>query len=246
VAALAAEWNATVERVTAATNAERPSDAQVLGAVNRSAPRDAIVVCAAGGLPGELHKLWRTSAPGGYHLEYGFSCMGYEIAGGLGVKMARPEQEVFVLVGDGSYLMLNSELATSVMLGQKLTVMVLDNRGYGCINRLQRATGGASFNNLFDHVDHRADPALIDFAGHARALGAEAEKVASIGDLETALERARGSSKTSVIVIDTDPLITTEEGGYWWDVAVPAASERAEVRAARAAYERAFARQKLA
>jgi 3D-(3,5/4)-trihydroxycyclohexane-1,2-dione acylhydrolase (decyclizing) len=246
VAALAAEWNATVERVTAATNAERPSDAQVLGAVNRSAPRDAIVVCAAGGLPGELHKLWRTGAPGGYHLEYGFSCMGYEIAGGLGVKMARPEQDVFVLVGDGSYLMLNSELATSVMLGQKLTVMVLDNRGYGCINRLQRATGGASFNNLFDHVDHRADPALIDFAGHARALGAEAEKVASIGDLETALERARGSSKTSVIVIDTDPLITTEEGGHWWDVAVPEASERGEVRAARAAYERAFARQKLA
>jgi 3D-(3,5/4)-trihydroxycyclohexane-1,2-dione acylhydrolase (decyclizing) len=132
------------------------------------------------------------------------------------------------------------------MLGQKLTVMVLDNRGYGCINRLQRATGGASFNNLFDHVDHRADPALIDFAGHARALGAEAEKVASIGDLETALERARGSSKTSVIVIDTDPLITTEEGGHWWDVAVPEASERGEVRAARAAYERAFARQKLA
>jgi 3D-(3,5/4)-trihydroxycyclohexane-1,2-dione acylhydrolase (decyclizing) len=240
------EWNDVVERVTATTNAERPSDAQVLGAVNRHAPRDAIVVCAAGGLPGELHKLWRTGAPGGYHLEYGFSCMGYEIAGGLGVKLARPEQEVFVLVGDGSYLMLNSELATAVMLGQKLTVIVLDNRGYGCINRLQRATGGASFNNLFDHVDHMAEPAPVDFAGHAQALGAQAEKVAGIADLEAALERARGSSRTSVIVIDTDPMITTAEGGYWWDVAVPEASERTEVRTARATYERALARQKLA
>ena len=245
-AALAAEWNATVDRITAVTNAPRPSDAQVLGAVNRQAPRDAVVVCAAGGLPGELHKLWRTGAPGGYHLEYGFSCMGYEIAGGLGVKMADPGREVFVLVGDGSYLMLNSELATAVMLGRKLTVVVLDNRGYGCINRLQRATGGASFNNLFDHVDHMAEPAMVDFAGHARALGAEAEKVAGIADLETALERARGSERTHVIVIDTDPLITTAEGGHWWDVAVPEASERAEVLAAHADYERARARQKLA
>jgi 3D-(3,5/4)-trihydroxycyclohexane-1,2-dione acylhydrolase (decyclizing) len=132
------------------------------------------------------------------------------------------------------------------MLGQKLTVVVLDNRGYGCIDRLQRVCGGASFNNLFDHVDHMADPALVDFAGHARSLGAEAEKVASIADLEAALERARASSRTSVIVIDTDPLITTEEGGHWWDVAVPEASERAEVRQARAAYERALTRQKLA
>ncbi len=246
VRSLRQDWDAVVDRVTAATNAERPSDAQVLGAVNRNAARDAIVVCAAGGLPGELHKLWRTGAPGGYHLEYGFSCMGYEIAGGLGVKMAQPGREVFVLVGDGSYLMLNSELATAVMLGVKLTVVVLDNRGFGCINRLQRAAGGASFNNLFDHVDHMADPAVVDFAGHARALGAEAEKVKSIADLEAALERARGSNRTSVIVIDTDPLVTTEEGGAWWDVAVPETSARGEVRAARAAYEQALMRQKLA
>ena len=224
----------------------RPSDAQVLGAVNRAAARDAIVVCAAGGLPGELHKLWRTGAPGGYHLEYGFSCMGYEIAGGLGVKLAEPGREVFVLVGDGSYLMLNSELATAVMLGQKLIVVVLDNRGYGCINRLQRATGGASFNNLFDHVDHIADPALIDFAGHARALGAEAEKVAGIGELELALKRAKASDRSYVIVIDTDPLVTTQEGGAWWDVAVPETSARAEVRTAREAYEQALMKQKLA
>jgi 3D-(3,5/4)-trihydroxycyclohexane-1,2-dione acylhydrolase (decyclizing) len=245
VDSLRAEWFRIVERVTAASNVERPSDAQVLGAVNRSAPRDSIVVCAAGGLPGELHKLWRPGEPGGYHLEYGFSCMGYEIAGGLGAKMAQPEREVFVLVGDGSYLMLNSELATSVMLGHKLTVVLLDNRGYGCINRLQRETGGASFNNLFDHVDHMVDPAQVDFAGHARALGAAAEKVQSIADLELALARAKASSKSYVIVIDTDPLITTEEGGAWWDVAVPETSNRYEVREAYKAYAKAQTRQKL-
>ncbi len=132
-----AEWNATVDHVTAASNVELPTDAQVVGAVNRAAGDDGVVVCAAGGLPGELHKLWRAKKPNGYHMEYGFSCMGYEIAGGLGVKMALPEREVFVMVGDGSYMMLNSELQTSVMLGQKLIVTVLDNRGYGCINRLQ-------------------------------------------------------------------------------------------------------------
>jgi 3D-(3,5/4)-trihydroxycyclohexane-1,2-dione acylhydrolase (decyclizing) len=240
------EWSRVVDRVTAASNVERPSDAQVLGAVNRSAPGDAIVVCAAGGLPGELHKLWRAGGPGGYHLEYGFSCMGYEIAGGLGVKLAHPEREVFVLVGDGSYLMLNSELATAVMLGRKLTVVVLDNRGYGCINRLQRATGGASFNNLFDHVDHVADPAEIDFAGHARALGAAAEKAQSIADLELALARARESDRSYAIVIDTDPLVTTQEGGAWWDVAVPETSARDEVREAHEANAKARARQKLA
>ena len=134
--------------VTAPSNAEFPSDAQVIGAVQRAAPPDAIVVCAAGGLPGELHKLWQAQQVGTYHLEYGYSCMGYEIAGGLGVKLARPEREVIVMVGDGSYLMLNSEIATSVMLGLKLTIVLLDNGGFGCIDRLQRATGGEPFNNL--------------------------------------------------------------------------------------------------
>ena len=131
-----------------------PSDAQVIGAVQQAVADDAVVVCAAGGLPGELHKLWRTSSPGGYHLEYGYSCMGYEIAGGLGVKMAEPDREVVVMVGDGSYLMMNSELATSVMLGRKLIVVLLDNRGYGCINRLQQATGSAGFNNLLADSRH--------------------------------------------------------------------------------------------
>ena len=235
-AALVEEWNGAVDRVTSPTNAPLATDAQVIGAVNRAAEARDVVVCAAGGLPGELHKLWRAGSPNGYHMEYGFSCMGYEIAGGLGVKMARPDREVFVMVGDGSYMMMNSELQTSVMLGRKLIVTVLDNRGFGCINRLQRACGGESFNNLIENVDHRADDGWIDFAGHARSLGAVSEKVAGIAELEQALQRARRSDRTYVVVIDTDPNPTTEAGGAWWDVAVPEVSERAQVGEAFAAY----------
>jgi 3D-(3,5/4)-trihydroxycyclohexane-1,2-dione acylhydrolase (decyclizing) len=214
-----------------------PSDAQVIGAVGRWARNETTVVCAAGGLPGELHKLWRPARAGGYHVEYGFSCMGYEIAGGLGVKLAEPEREVVVMVGDGSYLMLNSEIATAVMLGLKLVIVVLDNRGFGCINRLQKATGGAPFNNLL--ADSRQKhPAAIDFAAHAAALGAESEKVPDVVALSAALERARAVPRTYVIVIDTDPLAATNAGGAWWDVAVPEVSARDSVRAARVEYEK--------
>ena len=237
-----AAWNATADRYTAATNSERPSDAQVLGAVQRASQPTDVVVCAAGGLPGELHKLWRPGAPGGYHVEYGYSCMGYEIAGGLGVKMADPSRDVTVMVGDGSYLMMNSEIATSVMLGFKFTIVLLDNRGFGCINRLQKATGGAPFNNLLVDARHETIP-QIDFAAHATALGAETVKVAGIAELEEALKRARAATRTSVIVIDTDPLVSTDAGGCWWDVAVPETSQRKEVATARKAYESARARQ---
>lgn len=218
-----------------------PSDAQVIGAVQRSLDDEAIVVCAAGGLPGELHKLWKAARPNGYHLEYGFSTMGYEIAGGLGVKMAHPGREVVVMVGDGSYMMMNSELATSVMLGRKLIVVVLDNRGFACINRLQMATGGESFNNLLDTARHEV-ASDIDFVAHAAAMGAIAEKADSVAALEAAMARARNSDRTHVIVIDTDPMPTTEAGGHWWDVAVPAVSTRPQVEAARKAYEAALAR----
>ena len=200
------------------------------------------MVCAAGGLPGELHKLWRTVDSKGYHLEYGYSCMGYEIAGGLGVKLAHPERRVFVLVGDGSYLMMNSEIATSVMMGLKLDIVVLDNRGFGCINRLQQSVGDRPFNNLLADVPGAQAEANIDFAGHARSLGAEAEKVGSVAELEQALERAQRSSRTHVIVIDTDPAISTREGGAWWDVPVAERAERAEVRQARVAYTETVAR----
>jgi 3D-(3,5/4)-trihydroxycyclohexane-1,2-dione acylhydrolase (decyclizing) len=212
--------------------------------VQRAGRPEDIVVCAAGGLPGDLHKLWEPGAPGGYHLEYGFSCMGYEIAGGLGVKMAEPGREVIVMVGDGSYLMMNSEIATSVMLGLKLVIVVLDNRGFGCIDRLQRSTGSPGFNNLLADARHETLPA-IDFAAHAASLGARAAKVASLAELEGALAAARGHDRTSVIVIDTDPRGGPGVGGHWWDVAIPEVSERPEVRAARANYEKALERQRL-
>ena len=248
--ALALRWN---ERVTALTThdptGELPYDAEVIGAVRDSAPDSAggdIVVCSAGTLPAELHKLWRTSSAGGYHMEYGYSCMGYEIAGGLGVKLARPEREVIVMVGDGSYLMLNSEIATSVMRGCKLIVVVLDNRGYGCIQRLQLASGSPRFNNLLEdcHVEGGSD-VRIDFAAHARSLGAEAVHAASVAELKAAMQRARGAAGTQVIVIDTSPWRTTDDGGAWWEVAIPEVSDRAEVREARERYLQGKARQRL-
>jgi 3D-(3,5/4)-trihydroxycyclohexane-1,2-dione acylhydrolase (decyclizing) len=233
-----AEWEATAARYTAPTNAPVPTDAEVLGALMRSVEKTDVVVCAAGGLPGELHKLWRAGAPLGYHVEYGYSTMGYEIAGGIGVKMALPDREVVVVLGDGSYLMMNSEIATSVMLGKKLIIVVNDNRGFGCINRLQQATGGAPFNNLLRDARHEALPD-VDFVAHARALGAESVEVKSIADLETAFKTARAAKSTQVIVIETDPMGSTDAGGFWWDVAVPAISERKEVDAARRGYEEA-------
>ena len=236
----AAAWN---ERVTALTTSPAtdalPYDADVIGAVRDSAddsPGNDLVVCAAGTLPAELHKLWRASAPGNYHVEYGYSCMGYEIAGGLGAKIARPEREVIVMVGDGSYLMLNSEIATSVMLGRKLIVVVLDNRGYGCIQRLQGACGGASFNNMLaDCVAEEGADVRIDFAAHAAALGADSVHVPDIAGLRAAMTRARAATKTQVVVVDTTHARTTDDGGCWWEVAVPQTSDRPAVDAAAAA-----------
>ncbi|WP_404925943.1 3D-(3,5/4)-trihydroxycyclohexane-1,2-dione acylhydrolase (decyclizing) [Mesorhizobium sp. ORM16] len=230
------EWQAEAAKVTASTNAAYPSDAQVIGAVQRAMGSGVTLLNAAGGLPGELHKLWQAGAPGSYHAEYGFSTMGYEIAGGLGTKMAKPGEEVVVMIGDGSYLMLNSEIATSVMLGLKLTIVLLDNRGFGCINRLQMATGGANFNNLLKDARHEVLPD-VDFAAHAASMGAIAEKVSSIAGLETALAQAKGNDRTTVLVIDTDPLVSTDAGGHWWDVAVPEVSERSQVNAARKVYD---------
>jgi len=240
-ASLRAGWDAEVAAVTAAPSEGNalPSDMQVVGAVQRSSRDDTVVMGAAGTMPGELHKLWKSRKPGSYHMEYGFSCMGYEIAGGLAIKMAEPDRDVVVMVGDGSYLMMNSELATAVMMGIKITLVITDNRGFGCINRLQRATGGAEFNNLLDDARHE-EPSHIDFVAHAAALGAHAEKASSIEELEDALARARASDRTSVIVIDTDPYPSTEAGGTWWEVAIPEVSERDAVRAARAKYEQAL------
>jgi 3D-(3,5/4)-trihydroxycyclohexane-1,2-dione acylhydrolase (decyclizing) len=234
-AAEIARWNVAWDGATAAPRAGLPSDAQVIGALWRNCSDNAVVVCAAGGLPGELHKLWRSRAPDDYHVEYAYSCMGYEIAGGLGVKMAQPQRDVYVLVGDGSYLMLNSELATSVAMGMKLVVIVLNNRGFACISRLQKATGGAPYKTLWENPSTAVPD--IDFVAHASSLGVIAEKADSIEGLGDALQRARRSERSHVIVIDTDPVATTEAGGAWWDVAIPEVSARGEVGAARTAAE---------
>ena len=237
---LKAAWFGAVDPLTEAPRDANalPTDQQVIGAVQRAAGPDTVVMCAAGTMPGELHKLWKASRPGGYHMEYGYSCMGYEIAGAIGIKMAEPDRDVVCMLGDGSYMMANSELATAVMMGIGITVVLTDNRGFGCINRLQMATGGAEFNNLLDHAAH-AVPANIDFAGHAASMGAAAVRVASIAELEAALAGARAAAGPFVVVIGTDPYPSTPHGGHWWDVAVPEVSSRPEVRDAREGYETA-------
>ncbi len=244
----ASDWRAAVDRITGRREVELPYDGEVIGAVQRSAsdsPARDIVVCAAGTLPAELHKLWRTAVPGGYHMEYGYSCMGYEIAGGLGVKMARPEREVVVMVGDGSYLMLNAEIATSVMLDRKLIIVVLDNRGYGCINRLQQACGGEPFNNLFDDCVQGPDGApRIDFAAHAASMGALAENVKTIPELEAADgTRARREAHVSHLHRDRSRSHHRRRR-LLVEVAVPEVSDREKVRAARRGYERDKQQQK--
>lgn len=238
------KWFQTTDALFAAPKGnELPTDAQVIGAVDRNAGKQSLIMCAAGTMPGALHVLWR-AAQGGYHMEYGYSCMGYEIAGAMGIKMAQPQRDVICMVGDGSYMMANSELATAVMMGIPFTVVLTDNRGYGCINRLQAATGGAPFNNLLKDSYH-INEANLDFVAHARSMGANAVKVASIAELEAAMQEAKTATIPTVIVIDTDPMPGTGAGGTWWDVAVPEVSDRAEVNEARKGYEQGIRAQWL-
>lgn len=238
-----AEWFTKVDVLTdpPTDGNALPTDMQVIGAVQRASSKDTVVMGAAGTMPGELHKLWKAPRPGAYHMEYGFSCMGYEIAGAMGIKMADPDRDVVCMLGDGSYMMANSELATAVMMGIKLTVVITDNRGFGCINRLQRGTGGAEFNNLLDTA-HHVTPSNIDFAAHAASMGAAAVHVSSIQELEAALLRARDAEGVFVVVIDTDPYPSTEHGGTWWEVAIPEVSDRDSVKDVRLAYEDALQR----
>jgi len=209
-----------------------PTDAQVIGAVQRQSTKDTVAMCAAGTMPGALHTLWRAT-PGGHHMEYGFSCMGYELAGAMGIKLAQPHKDVVCFIGDGNYRIANSELATAVMRRVPFTVVLTDNRGYGCINRLQMGCGGAEFNNLYSSSNVKDKP-QIDFVGHAAAMSAHAEKANDIADLEKKIAEARTQGIPSVIVIDTDPYPGTGVGGFWWGVAIPEVSARDDVRKARA------------
>ena len=242
-ATLKGEWDSAVDAVVKKPDGNAlPSDSAVIGAVNRNVPSPTIAVGAAGSMPGELHKLWRAGSVDGYHMEYGFSCMGYEVSAGIGVYMASPDRPNVVFAGDGSYLMMNSELATAVMMGISMTLIITDNRGYGCINRLQAATGGAPFNNLLADAYHEILPE-IDYAAHAASLGARSQKVSSLDELEEAVQMASGRTGVDVIVIDTDPGPSTEAGGVWWDVAVPAISDRGSVNSAYENYVQGRKRQ---
>ena len=227
-----AGWNALLDERHAPSNAPVPTYAQVVGAINRVCDPDDLALTAAGGLPGELAKGWRAKRVGTFDCEFGFSCMGYEIAGGWGAKMARPDSDVVVFVGDGSYLMLNSDIYSSVLTGHKLIVVVCDNGGYAVINRLQNFKGGASFNNLIEHC-RITEEVYVDFAKHAEAMGAHSETVESIADLEAAFARAKAADRTYVISIKTHAHEWTP-GDAWWDVGVQALSPRSEVEKAAA------------
>jgi 3D-(3,5/4)-trihydroxycyclohexane-1,2-dione acylhydrolase (decyclizing) len=231
-AAERAAHRALVEARTTAAGEGEPTYAQVVGAVNRQAGAADYVVAAAGGFPGELNANWRSRGPATFDCEYGYSCMGYEISGAWGARMARPDGEVVALVGDGSYLMLNSDLYSSVLTGHRLTVVVCDNGGFAVIDRLQRGMGGVPFGNQLA-TSRVAELVRVDFAAHARAMGCDAETVSSIAELEAALERARHAPRTTVIALRTQP-DAWSEGGAFWEVGVPEVSTREEVRAARA------------
>ena len=219
-----------------------PTYAQVVGAVARQATPADYVLTAAGGFPGELINGWPGLSVGSFDTEYGFSCMGYELSGAWGARMARAEGEVYAFVGDGSYLMMNSDLYSSVLSGHKVTAVVCDNGGFAVINRLQINQGGVPFNNLL--ADCRVvNPVGVDFAAHAAAMGCRAEKVKTIAEFEDALARARAHDRSSVIVIDTDPYVWTQ-GGAFWEVGVPEVSARPAVLEAKAAMVAGLASQR--
>ena len=247
VSALKREWDAAVDGQRAIRTPDRLTQANAIGLVNEaSGPRD-VVVCAAGGMPGDLLKLWRPTDPKSYHLEYGFSCMGYEIAGGLGIKMAAPDREVFVMVGVGSYLMLHTEVVTAIQEGIQLVIVVVDNSGFQCIKGLQMSAGSPAFGNELRFRDPgtgRLDgaPIPIDFVANARSLGATAFAANDADELRDALARAKAEPGTVVIHVPVDPEAGVPGYESWWDVPVAEVSNEPGVREARAAYEAAVGR----
>jgi len=241
------EWNSEVSRLYAIEH-EPPAQSAVIGAVNDATSPQDVVVCAAGSMPGDLHKLWRTRDPKGYHVEYGYSCMGYEIAGGLGVKLAAPEREVYVLVGDGSYLMLSSELVTAVQERRKLIVVIVDNRGYSSIGSLSRSLGTDGFGTLYRYrsngslgldSEESSDYLPVDLAANAASLGAKAISAATLDELRAALETAKAEEGPVAIVVEVDRYESVPGYESWWDVAVAEVSGVASVQEARARYEAA-------
>jgi 3D-(3,5/4)-trihydroxycyclohexane-1,2-dione acylhydrolase (decyclizing) len=240
---LYAEWNRTIEEHSGKTDTVPPSYAHVVGAVNRVCDDTDLALTASGGFPGELCKNWKTKTVGTFDCEFGFSCMGYEIAGGWGAKMADPSRDVIVFVGDGAYLMLNSDVYSSVLTGHKMIIILCDNGGFGVINRLQNFKGSASFNNLLEDskVEHLE---YVDFVQHAKSMGALGEQVESISELEAAFKRAKAAPRTYLISIKVQQHQWTP-GDAWWDVGVPEVSQRKEVRQARTDHSEGQKKQRI-
>ncbi len=247
-----AEWNASwdqvVEKVYHLNHGVPVSQGEVIGAVNDAADERDIVLCAAGSLPGDLHKLWRTRDPKGYHLEYGYSCMGYEIAGGLGAKLADPSREIYVMVGDGSYLMMAQEIATAIQEGIKLTVVLLNNHGFGSIGGLSTYVGSQRFGTQYRYRDAQTgqldgERLPVDLAANARSLGAHVIECTDIASVRKALQEAKGIKQTTVIYVETD-LFQGVDGYTWWEVPVAEVSEVETVQAASQEYEKNRQRQR--
>ena len=243
------QWRAEVERLFNREQGPPISQSEVIGIVNGFSKPEDVVVCAAGSLPGDLHKLWRTQNSKGYHLEYGNSCMGYEIAGGLGVKMADPAREVYVMVGDGSYLMMSSEIITTIQEGYKLNIILLNNYGFSSIGGLSQALGSGGFGT--DYRARRAESGQldgawleVDFAANAASLGAYVIRATTRDDLQRALEEARREERTTVIVVEVDKEVRVPGYESWWDVPVAAVSDMESVQQAREAYDKAVKRER--
>jgi 3D-(3,5/4)-trihydroxycyclohexane-1,2-dione acylhydrolase (decyclizing) len=265
IAELRAKWDAEVDRLfnlnepctsgvsagggARTTAGETPAQSEVIGAMWEAAGERGVLVSAAGSHPGDLHKLWRTRAPNGYHMEYGYSCMGYEIPGAMGAKMADPSREVFVFLGDGTYLMAPSEIATSVQEGVKIIIVLVDNGGFASIGSLSRSLGQGGFGTSYRARNEQSgqldgDTLKVDFAANARSLGAHAIKAATLDELKNALNEAQATDRTTVIVVETDATASVPGYDSWWDVAVAEVSEMESVREARARYEEARKRER--
>ena len=240
-ASLKIQWEAEVDRLFHLNNPGRPAQSEVIGAIwEASGPRD-VLLSAAGSHPGDLHKLWRTRTPNGYHMEYGYSCMGYEIPAAIGAKMADPSREVYVFLGDGTYQMMPSEIVTSVQEGIKIIIVLVDNHGFGSIGALSRSLGQSGFGTGYRFRSSASgqldgEPLTVDFAANARSLGAHALTATTLGELKDALRQAKTLDRTTVIVVETDPAVSVPGYESWWDVAVAEVSEMESVRAARARY----------
>jgi 3D-(3,5/4)-trihydroxycyclohexane-1,2-dione acylhydrolase (decyclizing) len=242
------DWDAKVERVYSAGHGPLPSQGEVIGAVNAAAePRD-VVVCAAGSMPADLHKLWRTRDPKQFHLEYGFSCMGYEIPGAFGVKLAAPDREVFAMVGDAGYLMNPGELVTAIAERVKIIVVLVQNHGYASIGSLSEGAGNGRFGTDFRYRQgggESNDELLpVDLAANAASLGAKVFKARSMAEFNDALKSARDADRTAVIHVETDPREYVSIGGAWWDVPVAEVSTSGPVQDARTGYEHEKQRQR--